>query len=52
MFLDDLLAEEAGANGECWEEQAQLFCACVERARHQGGAAAGAAGESQSCQVT
>lgn len=46
IFSDDLLAEEAGANGESWEDQAQLFCACVERARHQG-----TDGESHSCQV-
>ncbi|CBJ31220.1 conserved unknown protein [Ectocarpus siliculosus] len=49
IFSDDLLAEEAGANGENWEEQAQLFCACVERARHQGGVS-GPSGDSHSCQ--
>ncbi|CAM9955688.1 unnamed protein product [Scytosiphon promiscuus] len=49
IFSDDLLSEEAGANGENWEEQAQLFCACVERAKHQGGVE-GPSGGSHSCQ--
>ena len=53
IFRDDVRAEEGGASGgECWEEQAQLFCACVERARHSGrNTAAATPGESNSCQV-
>lgn len=50
MFREDLLAEEAGVNGESWEEQVQLFCACVEKARHRRDPAA-TVGESHSCQV-
>lgn len=52
IFREDLREEYADgqAPAESWEDQAQLFCACVERARHRGGAAA-SAGESHSCQV-
>lgn len=51
MFREDLLAEEGNARIDPWEAQAQLFCACVERARHQKRPGGGTPGESHSCQV-
>lgn len=51
-FRDDLLSEEGEGGGD-WEAQAQLFCACVERAQHSDkGGASNARVESNSCKVS